>query len=243
MISLSALDLDRFGVVTARAPLVAAADVEHALAFCRSNRVRLLIARCRTEDLRAAQDLEASGARLMDTLVYFARAVDPREPEPEPAPAVPVRLHRHGEAEEIQRIAADAFRGYTGHYHADPRLDPAACDAVYASWALRSCLDRAVADRVLVAELEGRVVGFLTLKARAGGEHEIVLNGVSPGAQRHGVYRSLVLGAIAQVRADAATRVVVSTQVTNIAVQRTWTRLGFEPSHSFYTFHLWLDRA
>jgi GNAT superfamily N-acetyltransferase len=241
VISLSALDLDRFGVVTARAPLVTASDVDPAVTFCRSNRVRLLIARCNTEDLGAAQNLEASGARLMDTLVYFARSVDPREPEP--TPPVPVRLHREGEAEEIQRIAADAFRGYTGHYHADPRLDRAACDAVYASWAHRSCLDAAVADRVLVAELEGRLVGFLTLKARAPGEQEIVLNAVSPQAQRHGVYRSLVLGAIAQVRAEGATRVIVSTQVTNVAVQRIWTRLGFEPDHSFYTFHLWLDPA
>lgn len=241
MISLSALDLDRFGIVTARAPLVTAADVEPALAFCRSNRVRLLIARCRTEDLAAAQRLEAEGARLMDTLVYFARPVD--RGVSEPSPAVPVRLLREGEADEVLHVAADAFSGYSGHYHADPRLDRSACDAVYASWAHRSCLDPAVADRVLVAELEGRLVGFLTLKARAPGEQEIVLNGVSPRAQRHGVYRSLVLGAVAQARADGADRLVVSTQVTNVAVQRTWTRLGFEPSHSFYTFHLWLDRA
>ena len=36
---------------------------------------------------------------------------------------------------------------------------------------------------------------------------------------------------------------VLSTQVTNLAVQKVWSRLGFEPSRSYYTFHLWFDGA
>jgi len=36
-------------------------------------------------------------------------------------------------------------------------------------------------------------------------------------------------------------RMVVSTQVINIAVQKTWVRLGFEPIRGYYTFHKWFD--
>jgi hypothetical protein len=32
---------------------------------------------------------------------------------------------------------------------------------------------------------------------------------------------------------------LISTQITNVAVQKVWTRLGFEPSRSYYTFHKW----
>jgi hypothetical protein len=98
----------------------------------------MLIARCRTEDLSVAQQLEEAGARLMDTLVYFARPLDPGEPGE--LGAFPVRSWA-GEADEVRKVAAEAFHGYSGHYHADRRLAPASCDEVYASWAYRSCVD------------------------------------------------------------------------------------------------------
>lgn len=36
---------------------------------------------------------------------------------------------------------------------------------------------------------------------------------------------------------------VVSTQITNLAVQKVWVRLGFEPYRFYYTFHKWFDEA
>jgi len=177
----------------------------------------------------------------MDVLVYWTRALD--RPFPEPAQGPGVRVAGPGDVGAIRSVAAEAFRGYFGHYHADPRLDRVKCDEVYASWAERSCLDRAVASKVLVAEHEGRVAGFLTLLERGPAEQEIILNGVEPAAQRHGLYRALVLAAMAQARAEGARLLSVSTQLINARVQRTWARLGFEPSRSYLTFHLWLDDA
>ena len=241
MVSLSQIDTERFGMVTAREPLFVADRVAEVLRFCREKAVRLLVARCAVEDLAAAQAMEAAGGRLMDVLVYWTR--DLARPLPaEPAKA-PVRTLRGDDVEAVRRVASRAFRGYIGHYHADPRLDRARCDEVYASWAERSCLDPAVATRVLVAEHEGAVGGFLTLLARGPAEQEIVLNGVDPELQRHGIYRSLVLSAIAHARSDGAERLTVSTQLSNIGVQKTWARLGFEPLRSYCTFHAWLDGA
>jgi hypothetical protein len=34
-------------------------------------------------------------------------------------------------------------------------------------------------------------------------------------------------------------RMVISTQVTNVAVQKVWCRVGFEPANSYYTLHKW----
>jgi ribosomal protein S18 acetylase RimI-like enzyme len=241
MVSLSALDQERFGIVTARDSLFTAETLTDALRFCQENAVQMLVARCTSDDLPAAQAMEKAGGRLMDTLVYYARDLD--RPFPEQGGSVPLRLLRPGDSAGVCQVAAESFRGYLGHYHADPLLDRAKCDEVYVSWAERSCLDRAAASTVLVAEDSGRITGFLTILERSPEEQEIILNGVDPAVQRRGIYRALVLAAMSHAQRNGARRLTVSTQLTNTVVQRTWTKLGFEPFRSYYTFHLWFDRG
>ncbi len=241
MIALSSIDQERFGIVTARDGEVTAATLEPDLAFCRAHGVRFLIARCRTEELAVAQALEAVGGRLMDTLVYYVRVIVKGE-LPESTCKVPIRPVRPGEDEAVRRVASEAFQGYRGHYHADPRLDPAQCDEAYQSWAQRSCLSREVAGEVLVAD-DGQVAGFATLRLNDPSEGEGVLFAVAPRVQGAGVYKAFMVEGMRWCRAQGAKRMVVSTQVTNLAVQKVWSRLGFEPSQSFYTFHLWFDLA
>jgi ribosomal protein S18 acetylase RimI-like enzyme len=102
-------------------------------------------------------------------------------------------------------------------------------------------VDPAVADRVLLVEVDGAVVGFLTLRFNNDLESEIVLNGVDPEYQRRGLYSALVEAALALSSTRGATRCIVSTQLTNRSVQRVWARLGFELSAARHTFHLWLE--
>ncbi len=242
-VALSPLEEERFGVRTARAAHVTAAGLPEVLEFCRAHRVELLIARCTADDLAAAQALEARGGLLTDTLIYYVRDLEKNPPAP-PAPsgAGSVRPVRAGEEESVAHVAAEAFRGYTGHYHADPRLDRTRCDEAYISWTRRSCLSREVAGEVLVHEIEGEIAAFATLRMNSTSEGEGVLFGVAPHAQGRGIYRLLVLGGLDWCRDRGARRMVVSTQLTNLAVQKVWVRAGFEPSGANYTFHLWLDR-
>ena len=239
MVTLSALDKERFGIVTAKEPLFTVGTLQDTLRFCQENGVQMLIARCACEDFPAAQSMEKAGGRLMDTLVYYLRDLD--RPLPERDPNVVVRPLRAGDAPGVSRVATECFRGYIGHYHADPRLDRAKCDEVYISWAERSCLDRAVASTVLLAEIGEQIVGFLTILERSPDEQEIILNGVDPAFQRRGIYRALAVAAMAHARSSGAKRLTISTQLINIAVQKTWSRLGFELLRAYYTFHLWFD--
>jgi GNAT superfamily N-acetyltransferase len=238
MVAFSAIDTERFGARIAREPQATAEGFPAALRTCREQRIAMLIVRCAGEDLRAAQAIEAAGGRLMDTLVYWRR--DLEKPRPAPSPGV-VRPLRPGDLDAVRGVSAASFRGYFGHYHADARLDRAKADEAYASWAERSCVDPAAATRVLVAEHDGRVVGFLTLLERGAEEQEIILNAVDPAFQRHGLYRELLLASMASARADGARWLSVSTQLVNIGVQKAWARAGFELASSHYTFHLWFD--
>lgn len=237
---LSAIDEERFGIRTARAKQVTLDTLPAIMDFCRANDVTLLIARCLTSELRAAQAMEREGFVLMDTLVYYARKLL-KKPIPPDTGEISVRPVRPGEEEIVKAVAAESFRGYFGHYHADERLDPVKCDEAYVDWAVRSCVSREVADEVLVADLEGTIAGFATLRMNSEEEGEGVLFGVAPFAQGRGIYRSFMVHGMEWCLSQGARRMVVSTQIINIAVQKVWARVGFEASHAYYTFHKWFD--
>jgi GNAT superfamily N-acetyltransferase len=240
MTELSELDESRFGIRTAKAAVGDTRAAGEALAFCREHSVRLLIIRTPAERLEVAQLLESRGGWLMDVLVYYSLALQPAE-IPAAATAFKIRGVSDGDHIGVGRVATESFRGYRGHYHADPRIASATADEVYVSWALRSCEDRAVAGEVLIAEDNENIVGFATLRMNSSEEGEGVLFGVSPAAQGRGLYRTFMLEGMRWCAEQGAQQMVVSTQVTNIAVQKVWTRLGFEPNRSYLTFHSWFD--
>lgn len=243
-VALSALDEARWGVRSARALNVTVENLPVVLDFCRVNGVLFLVARCPVSDLPAAQAMERHGFLLMDTLLYYicdlSRPSPPSSQGEGSQTRFVVRPVRPDEAEAVGDLSARAFAGYNGHYHADSRLDRAACDAVYRDWAARSCLSRQVADEVLVAETDGRTAGFITVKLW-GDTGEGPLYGVDPAAHGHGIGGALMSAAISWLKERGARRMVMSTQITNVPSQKVWVRLGFEPSHAEYTFHKWFD--
>src|SRR5437899_1445845 len=134
---LSALDEERFGYRTAKAVVRDEAEGVAAVDEARALGAKLLIVRCRAEDLRAAQTLEERGGRLMDVLVYYSRDLR-KHPIPADAGDVAIRTLRDGDGDAVAAIARDSFAGYLGHYHADARIDRSKADEVYVSWAYRS---------------------------------------------------------------------------------------------------------
>ena len=233
----SGVDSERFGVRVARA-MVVQDTLQQVLDFCEAERVDLLIARCPTSELSTVQNMEAAGFLLMDTLVYYSFDLA-KGTIPADSPRVLVRRILPGDETAVEEVAAAAFQGYYGHYHADPKLDQRKCDEGYIAWAVRSCTLKQVATEVLVADRDNEIVGFATLRLNNSEEGEGLLFGVSPKAQGIGIYRSFMVSAMEWCKAQQAKRMIVSTQVTNVAVQKVWCRVGFEPARSFYTLHKW----
>ncbi len=236
----SMIDEERFGFRTARAIGVKLDHLPAIDEFCRVNGIQFLFARCSAHDLSTVQAMENNGYRLMDTLVNYARRLNPT-PLPPITEGLTIRPVRENEAETIGNLGRTIFHAYGGHYHADQRLDRDQCDEVYASWAYRSCIMREVADEVLVAEREGQIAGFLTLRLTSPTTGEGPLFGVSPTQQGHGIGRSLMIGALNWFTEHGAERMIISTQIINLYSQKVWIRLGFEPQEVNYTFHRWYD--
>lgn len=236
-ITFSEIDSERFGVRIARAH-VASGQLSSILDFCAAEQIEMLIARCAASDLAAAQSMEEMGFLLMDTLVYYSFDLT-RKAIPEDTGEFRIRRLRSGDKPEVRNVASAAFKGYFGHYHADRRLDSSKCDEGYSSWAERSCTTDDVAYEVLVAEDAGKVVGFATLRLNSPQEVEGLLFAVAPESQGRGICRSFMIQSLQWCWAQGARRMVISTQVTNVSMQKVWCRTGFEPSHSLHTFHKW----
>ena len=239
-IVLSEIDEERFGIRTARASNVTVEGLPGVIDFCQGNNVVLLIARCLASNTQAAQAMEQYGFLLMDTLIYYERNLV-KAPVPKYSGRVVVRPLQSGEKNDVKRIAGDSFREYIGHYHADSRLDRTKCDEAYMSWAARSCDSSQIADEVLVAELDGTIEGFLTLRFINPQEGEGALFAVASNAQGMGIGQALIIHAMQWFRSRSASRMLISTQIINIAAQKSWARVGFEMSHAHYTFHKWFD--
>ncbi len=239
-IYLSAIDEQRFGIHTARISNMTSSIFPAVMDFCHSNKVILLIARCLTTELETAQAMERQGFLLMDTLVYYSRKI-PAEPMPSYSTRIRVRPFMDGEEQNIAGIASECFRGYTGHYHADSRLDSARCDEVYVSWALNECASRGKSREVLVADVNNILAGFLTIRVVSPDECEVGLFCVKPSFRGTDVAQSLMIYGMEWSYELGAKKILTSTQITNTASQKVWIRQGFEPNHSYYTFHKWFD--
>jgi GNAT superfamily N-acetyltransferase len=236
----SDIDEDRFGIRTAKSAKVTVDNLPKIMDFCQNNNVKMLIARCPTNDFPAIHAMEGADFLLMDTLVYYSMDLK-HTPIPLDNSKVTIRKVQLGEENKVKAVAAESFRGYFGHYHADERLNNSKCDEVYVSWAVNSCVSRDFADDVLVIELRGRISGFISLRFNTPEEGEVGLFCVDPSAQNRGFSQSLLIGALKWCVSQGAKRLVISTQIINISSQKAFTLMGFVFRDSYYTFHKWFD--
>jgi len=238
-IFISDIDKERFGVKTARVIGLTTDRLPSILDFCTKEEVVLLIARCSLADLEAAQAMEKEGFLLMDTLVYYNLDLT-RRAVPADNGMVHVRPIRIDEEDEIISVARESFRDYFGHYHADQRLDKYKCDEAYADWARKAFASRD-SENFLVGEINGSVMSFGVLRMNNPDEGEMFLGGIHPDFQGQGIYHSFLCKGMEWCLSKSAKKMIISTQLKNISVQKVLIKLGFEICRGYYTYHKWFD--
>ena len=230
----------RFGYRMARLTLDSGCepgDAERLVEKCRSSGVEMLTLRVPTDKVKLVQALEALEFRSMDCLVYYEC---PTEDLPAVEPStVDIRESTEKDAPAVAEVARLCFSDYSSHYHADDRLDPFKVCETYVDWARRSCVDRAVASCVYVPVVDGTLAGFITLRRNSPTEGEGVLNAVHPSFSGAGIYGQLITRSKQWCRDNGMKRMIISTQIDNLKVQRAWTNRGFHLYKSYYTLHRW----
>jgi len=231
-------DTNHFGFKVARMNTATPEELQPALDSCAALGVKLLIHRCNTDNPRFVHQLERHGFELMDTNVRYCLSLADTQVTSVPGPAI-IRPCLNTEANNVAAIARDAFAGYIGHFHNDPRLDRAKCDALYIEWARNLCLDQNLADLVLLAEMEGKIVGFDSHKIIKGKVADGILSGVSPQAQGRGIRKALMIASNNWCKSHGLERMEEGVDVNNYGIQRVLASLGFRMYASLYTFHRW----
>ena len=248
MVRNSPLETERFGYSTIRVTIgPGPVDVGHLLTTIESLAADVLVVRYDAARLELASAFARSGRAVLPagTLTYWEKPVSVTEPSRPTAPSdIEVVAADTMDAEMVsalvQKIVRASFQDYGNHYLANPLLDPSAALAGYQDWAVRS-LD-ANPGNVLVLTDRREPIGLATLESGADAGHlEILLAGLVPAAQGRRLYVSLLDGCERLAAERGARRMVISTQVHNVRVQRAWARHGLRPFAAIETVHL-VDR-
>jgi len=206
--------------------------------WAKRNNVKMAISRCGTANIPVMIAMQREGFILLDAYIRYRFEYKKRTISA-PKGRAYVRLFKSDDLIHIERIAALSFHNYIGHFHNDPNLDQEKCDSLYAKWALNGCLDKNVADEVLVAEVDSKIAGFALLKDLGNNIGEWILGGVDPEMQGRGVYYDLIIGVLQWFRNMKFDTMEIDSQINNYGVQRVWHRLGFDIYDSGFTFHWW----
>lgn len=201
---------------------------------CREQKIRCVYLLSDLADASTHRAAEQSGFHLVDVRVTLETRFDS-------APMLSraldrVRDARAADVPALRKIASTCH--VDSRFYADGHFERARCDELYATWIERSC--NGWADRVLVAELDGRPAGYLSCHLRDEGRGEIGLVGVASDALRQGLGRELVSAALRWFDENDRRHVTIATQGKNVAAQRLYQAAGFQTKSLELWHHLWL---
>ena len=136
------------------------------------------------------------------------------------------------DAERLASLVRDVFAHYPNHYAANPLLSDELSLDGYVEWALRT------SERTGYLVLrDDDDVGFAVIDWSVE-VPDVRLAGVVPAHQGAGRYRDVVAGMMERAVDAGRSGLEISTQVGNIAPQRTWAGLGWRPTRAYDTTHL-----
>jgi hypothetical protein len=229
--------------------IVAGSLIEKAITSAKKNRYQFLLCKVYTDDLVAIHALERAGFLLVDTLldyqVDFRKTPFIKIPEQNSAADTIIRFARLEDENELSELAKAAFANHFGRYHSDPRIPQSLATQVYVEW-LHSCL-RGYADYFVLAEIEGKIAGLSIWKKASKLEKNIPvrINHYSIGAIHPDFFGRKLFSLLTyegmKLLYQETDIIEGPTHINNYAVQRGYTRLGWQIGNACHSFHKWLD--
>ena len=238
---ISELDTLRFGFKVAKINNFFGAPQTVVQGF-KQQGVQLIISRVGTGDINLINQMEDAGFRLKDVQLTFNFDLNNSLPLSITEEHCCYRAFLPEDTSNIVRIAAESFKNY-GHYSRSAQTNSVNSNIIYEDWARRSCISKDVADHIVVAEIDGNVAGFLSFKI-GHDEHTRVVAGVMGAVAKEyrkgGIFRGINVESLHWAKEQSICRVENNVLITNFAVIKTYTSLGFEVIRSEATFHCWL---
>lgn len=179
---------------------------------------------------RLCTPLEDLGFRLAEANVQLTATVKTIDRHPPEDFVV-----RHAIAEDETQVSQLSGRSSVwDRFHRDPLFPDAAADELKAAWAGNFFRGQR-GEAMIVAEHEGRIIGFLQLLALKDGSLIIDLIAVDTSFRKRGAARAMIAHAAAS--RDPRSIIQVGTQLANQPSLRLYQGLGFRVISGGFSFH------
>lgn len=189
------------------------------------------------ESIRLVED---GGFRFQALRTCVARSLDNLESITLPdAPRLILRPAHTNDVEVLRPIAQHSYT-WTRFYN-DPCFSEKSCQQMYDIWLTKS-IQGEYADYVVVAELDGKAIGYMTCKRDEdpdGSEGSFHLLGVEPAVRGQKIGQRVIVAAMWWLQTQGMTSVYLATQGRNIPVIRFYERLGFVSTSVQMWYHWW----
>jgi len=224
-----------FGYRIARATVnrLTETQMSDLLAWCDDQAIDCLYFLADPGDPLTVRLAESHDFRFVDIRVTYERQVT-RSPLPlKSSPRV--RDFVEQDIPALREIAATSHRDSRFYY--DGGFAVPLCDALYETWIEKSC--HGWATNVLVAEWEGRPVGYSTCHVKSPEIGQIGLTGLHSGARGKGLGQDLVNQDVFWFNQQGVETVRVVTQGRNTQAQRLYEKCGFLTRTVELWYHRW----
>jgi ribosomal protein S18 acetylase RimI-like enzyme len=202
--------------------------------------VKLIIIRIEAADIESINNLEKIGFLIKDVQLIYNYTFNNQ-----------IKLNKHNglilresnenDIPQIIEISKQSFNNY-GHYFNDSKLDRVNCLEVYSDWAKNCCINKTVADYVIVAEKEKKIAGYLAFKHFKEENYTFAsLGAVNPNFRKLGIFQAINIEGLNRAEKLGFKNVRTNVLNTNFPVNSTYIDLGFKIINSVITMHYWLD--
>lgn len=238
---ISQLDTQRFGFKIAKLNLFNE-DTALLIDKLKEVDVKMIIIRVDASDIEIINILEKIGFIVKDVqLIYNYVFKEDNEIKYYNKNNLILREFVENDLPQIIEITRHSFNNY-GHYFNDNKLDRVKCLEVYLDWAKNCCLNKTVADKVIVAEKDNKIAGYLAFKHFINENYTFAsLGAVNPDFRKLGVFQAINIEGLKMARDLDLKSVRTNVLNTNYPVNGTYIDLGFKIIKSEITMHLWVD--
>lgn len=196
-----------------------------------------------TEALSVVKWVEQMGFNLIDTNIVFDKPISAASTLGEqtetfrlpPSAFIPPGTVRFATpADETQTVAVARENFIYSRFHLDSAIPRQVADTVKAEWVRNYFLGKR-GQQMVVAEVEGRIVGFLQLLYGPDKYLVIDLIAVDKTQRRKAIASDMI--AFAEANCGEFTHIRVGTQIANVPSMRLYEKIGFRVAEAHYVFH------
>ncbi len=232
-------DSEFFGCRIARVNVnrLDSASVREIVTWCRANSIDCLYYLGDLGDAASIQLAEENKFHLVDLRVTLDAQITAPLLHACHHPQASVRTYKPSDLAALRVIARASH--YDSRFYYDPHFPNSRCDDLYETWIEKSC--NGDADEVLVAELTGRLAGYISCHIRDPHQAtgQIGLAAVGREAQGNGIGYQLVQESLRWFAEHGVQQVVVVTQGRNSQAQRLYQKCGFLTRSIQAWYHRW----